>query len=406
MNVIKLCSGSAGNGISGSVQYVYVRDKAYIIILNSKRCFVCDHAGNVIVDKSIDLGFLASQVRLWKVFEQSNSLILRIVGNKSGSLEIVDVLIDISTGNVSYSQVKSISLSWISTWEEIAHSQIIGDVLFSCDWDGDYHIHAVNLITGEDVDLGTFGLSNPIRVSSKVFLRASTSLQLLMIISEMLAGSDFYVVDLISGSQVKTINGTGGASPRPNIGAISVFKDKLYIPLANSGVNDTSNTLDLYDESFSKIASIDFSGYIDNPNPWGFSLIAKLSDGKFIFIGNIVNNSTNNIDNYVVGKLNPDFTIYDLQVIRSVDRTPYGGHGEGTSNSLGSYDDKSMIPIIDPKKKIAFFVIEDADPNGAGFYPTVYKIDFTDEDVVEFNAHSFIVSSKIPTSLSLLLKPY
>ena len=402
MMVSKLCSGAVGSGICGGVQYV---TKGYLIVLNGNRCFVCNlNTGEVVIDKSLSLDLIHAGLRLWKVFEKSSSVVLRCLGIKNGLLEIMDFEIDLSAKTVNVNTVKSISLSWISTWEEIVHSQIVGDLWFSCDWDDTYHVHAVNLVTEEDVDLGTFGLTNPIRVSCKVFLRATTSLQLLMIISQLLAGSGFYVVDLISGSQVKTLTGTGGGSPRPNIGAISVFSDKMYIPLANSGVNDTSNTLDLYDETFTKIASIDFSGYINNPNPWGFSLIAKLSDGKFIFIGNIVNNSVNNIDNYVVGKLNPDFTIYDLQIIRSVDRTPYGGHGEGTSNSLGSYDDKSMIPVVDPRKKIAYFVIEDADPNGAGFYPSVYKVDMSDEDIDEFNAYMFYTTSKIPTILTLSIR--
>ena len=401
MNISKLCSGEAGIDVGHGIQYVYRLDNPYLIVSNATGVFVCNLiTGDIIIDEAIDTGFIGSSIRLWHVKERSSSLVLRVLGIKSGSLVIDDVDIDLGAKIVNISEYASYSLSWASTWEEVSHSQIIGDVWFSCDWDGDYHVHAVNLLTGEDVDLGTFGLSNPIRVSSKVMLRTSTSLKLLMIIGQLVSGSSFYVVDLIGGSQVKTLENAGSASPRPQIGAVSLL-DKIYIPLANSGANDSINYVDIYDDGLNKLGRIDFSSYISNPNDWGFALLAKLSDGKLVFMGNVVNNSTNNIDNYVVGKLNSDFTIDSLQVIRSVDRTQYGGHGEGSNNAMGSYDDKTMIPVADYIRKRFYFLIEDADPNGNGFYPTVYVIDISDEDIDTLNRYVIDVNTRILSDISL-----
>jgi len=381
---------------------VIYNGKLYVIWHISPKTIICNVDDDIYTEitETEDPDALSLTTRLidFKMVTKS-TYILRCLHIRSGELVIDRLEIDLDTPTATRTEEKTFSLSWISTWGEMAHSVVIPPYLWLAPNEEDGYVHYVDLRDGSDISFDTGFGSYFARFSSKYIPYKD---DIYMLFGRHLAGDPHYLLKLYSQTVTSLGITTGGGSPRPQIGNLSWFYDDIIIPTVNSGVVNVDNDIALLDESFNQIATIDvgaLTGFTYNDLvTMGINIFAKKRDGSkyYTILGSENNTGFDATEGKIIYvELDNAFNVLSSQVLLDIDE--HAGVGLGAD-----YSDFYCRPIlIVPRKKI--YVLGRREISGKGF---IIEIDVSDIwDDVEFNKNLWVLYGKNPTSLSLTVTP-
>jgi len=336
----------------------------------------------------------------WKM-KTNSTVIFRALHARSGLLVIERVEADLSALTASRTEESTISLSWLDKPGEISHATTIPPRLIVMgEEDPTANLHYVDLETGDDNYWDTgFGSYQP-WPSPKFVVRND---DIYMALGKHLSGSIHMYVKLYSHTIVD-LESAGGGSPRPMIGGKSWFYDELLFPLTNGGVQDKDNDILIYDDSFTKIGTIDLAGITGwsyNDAMCGFNIYAKKSDGGYYMLLGVMDDCETYATKYRLYhvELNSTFGVVSSSLLFERDWRYVA------ENMNSDYTDWNNVPIVDHNAKKMYIVGSYTDVSESSPYSWIAEIDLSDvwDNIAEWNKSMWHIGAlgKIPTILTL-----
>ena len=215
-------------------------------------------------------------------------------------------------------------------------------------------------------------------------------------IGRHLSGANFYDFKVYS-QQLTELSNTApdGQSPLPKLGT-PYFGDVIRFFATGSTVAGGTPTMHLMDDDFNVITTYDLTaitGYSAGRFD-GFVVIGRDSQDRYILAGTATNDvpASATATKVMVVALDEQGN-YEVLAQQEISDVLYG--------QRASYNDELSLPVIDVKKKVLYLHAA----NRAGSHIYVYKIDFSDLDIEEYNDIPYrLQAPKIPTILSLTVK--
>ena len=391
---------------SASIYHVY-NNKIYNINIHPAMLKIINMNDKTVEEISTGVSeYLGFTVRVIDVkYVNNNTVIVAILYIKSGYLVILRCEVDLSALTATFTEEAGYSLSWISAWEEIAHSAVIPPYLWVAPNKENSDLHCVNLDDGSDVSFSTFGDSYFVRPSTKyVVLNDDIYMQL----GRHLAGTGVYMLKLYAHEVTDTGVSVGGADARTQIGAITVFRGDIIFPTGGGGVAGTDNDIVLLDHRGNHLGTINLSsltGWGDVDTMPGFTIIAKNKSGNYYALL-AVRHST--------GASSPEGRLYWLEIKRD---------GSVVSSSLlhsfdvddgdkfavqikPDYSDRTSVPLVDLNSKKVYTIAWTKEGGVDKGYAVEIDISDVWDNIAEFNSGIWIMSgagiiTRIPTTLTL-----
>ena len=270
---------------------------------------------------------------------------------------------------------------------ELSDAIIIGDTLYAPDYSNPI-LHTVDLINETAIDFDfsanfTYGPKPSLKISN---VHVNTTHRQLMLVGEYYAGHAFRVIDINRGELYKTLDSTGGGSPRPLAGLPAVFTDEKIFPACNGGVAGVSNDIYFYDEHFNLLGTCDLASITDYADPiYGFSILARLTDGRYFAIGAIMRHesTTLKIGHLCWIFLKSDFS-YDSHYV--IWEAPADTINIWLANACREGGNQTELPIIDLNNYKAYI-----HAMRHGSVHRLYEIDFSDLSIDEINSMAYLV---------------
>jgi len=378
------------------------RGKRYIIDVDPKNGIILIN----IDDKEIkslgneDENYLAREARYFVHSYYNGVVKILCAHSRSGTLVIDKITVDLASQTATRTEIKTISLSWLTRWENFAHGTSIPPrMLLLPDWDNGY-MHYIDIESGaiKDINLGGTGYENEVRFSHKFFARHD---DIYMAFGKHLAGSNHELLKVFSVSRHDLGFSTGGGSPRPQMFGLAVFSDKIFVPVTSGGVVGADNDLAILDETFSQVATIDIKGVtgisVRANMPFG-NFLAKSKDGGYYIIIGTDNGESPYEAKCVLVKFDSNFNLvtkYDIFSFTYPEGKQFMPYFE--------YSDITSAHVVDIDRKKVYIYAEDI--NGKAKF---VEIDISDiwDDIEEFNARSWIIGkTRIPTILTISVAP-
>jgi len=320
--------------------------------------------------------------------------------SRSGTLVIDKITVDLASQTARRTEIKTISLSWLTRWENFAHGiSIPPRMLLLPDWNNGY-MHYIDVESGaiKDIDLGGVTYVNEVRFSHKFFARHD---DIYMAFGKHLAGSNHELLKVFSASRHDLGFSTGGGSPRPQIFGLAVFTDKIFVPVTSGGVVGADNDLAILDETFSQVTTIDIKGVtgisVRANMPFG-NFLAKSKDGGYYIIIGTDNGESPNEVKCVLAKFDSNFNL-----VTKYDIFTFTCPAERKFTPYFDYSDITSAQVVDIDRKKVYIYAEEIDGKAK-----FVEIDISDiwDDIEEFNARSWIIGkTRIPTILTISVAP-
>jgi len=358
------------------------------------------------IDDTQDSNALTWRTRLidWKM-KTNSTVIFRALHTRSGTLIIDRVEADLSTLTATRTEESTLNLSWLTDPNSIAHGIVIPPRLAVIpQWGGTANLHYVDLETGSDSYWNTgFGEYEP-RASQKIVVRND---DIYMLFGRHLNIDPYRYLKLYSQTFVE-LESPGGGSPRPQVGTISWFYNDLLFPATNGGVDGADNDIFIYDDSFTKLGTIDLkgiTGWTSNDAMCGFTIYAKKSDGGYYMLLGIMDSSEADATRYRLYhvELDSTFSVVSSSMLFERDWKYVA------VNMNSDYTDWNNVPILDHNTKKMYIVGSYRDVSEATSYSWIAEIDLSDiwDNVAEWNKSMWHIGvlGKIPTILSLTVTP-
>jgi len=373
--------------------FLIMHDAGYTKIFN-----VDDKVGAEITDTG-DPNRLGGLVRLvdFKAVT-SSTYILRVLHQRSGTLVLSSLEVDLNAMTATRVEEATYSLAWISASEEMAHSIVIPPYLWIAPNKEDSYLHYVNLDDGSDVSFDT-GLGGYFARPSPKYIHYNDDIY--MLLGVHLAGSNFRLLKLYSKTVTDLGFSAGGGSPRVQVGNMSWFHNDIIIPATCGGVDNADNDIKLLDKRFNVKSTIDLAsltGWSSNDAMGcGINIFAKRRDGtRYYGVLGVYNNSDAKATATKVFLIELDQNLNVVSSSLILDLSVRAGFAIGRD-----YTDFFNRPVfVVNRKKIYVF--------GQSGEPISYIIEIDVSDIfndVEFNKNLWILQSRIPTSLTLQVTP-
>lgn len=396
-------------GSAGAFVPVKYNNKLYVASMRGDG--ICEIIN--LTDKSVtilsgleDANALTWKSRLidWKI-KTNSTVVLRGLREQNGHLLIDKAEFDLDTLDATRTNEKDFSLSWLDTGSELDHSTIVPPRLVIIpDKDTVGNLHYVDLESGDDDYWDTgFGSYTP-WPSPKFVVRND---DIYMALGKHLAGAVHMYVKLYDHTIVN-LESSGGGSPRPMIGGKSWFYNELLFPLTSGGVVNQDNDIFIYDDSFTKIATIDIAGitgWSNNDAMCGFNIYAKKSGGGYYMLLGVMNNAESDATKYRLYhvELNSSFGVTSSTLLTEKDWRYV------TPNLSPDYSDWCHVPIVDHNDKKMYIFGRYRDPDTGTGYGWIAVIDLSDiwDNIEEWNKSIWHlgVTAKIATILTLTVTP-
>jgi len=320
---------------------------------------------------------------------------------RSGELVIAVDRVDLSTKQVTRTELRTVSLSWLTRWEDIAHgTSIPPSLVLLVDWDnGD--VHYVNAETGSvvDIDLGSAGYTNEFRFSHKWIAKEN---DIEMLAGKHLSGSSHEKWSVYSKTRTDLGFATGGGSPRPCIGGMAIFTDEILMLASSGGVVGQDNDFAVLDHNFAQLATIDLSAILgfSAALPHGHIIAKKSGGGYYAILG-----ADDNVNGYATKfaaywvELDSSFGVQSSTKLAEVSTI-----NETLSNLYPTYSDITSSPVLHLQRKKIYFYTRDPEANKGW----LVEVDISDVwgQIEEFNQRMWIVGlGRVPTIMTLTVTP-
>lgn len=344
----------------------------------------------------------------WNVSDELFSI--RIYhGNDSSHLGIYDLSLNMETKEVTKTFIKYVSTSNLDiSATTVKYSNYKdGYIYFSTNNVTDNYICKLN-VSADTVEQYATGMGEYfVEPSPKYFTVNGYEY---MFLGKHLAG-DVHRYVSINNFTMWSLESQGGGSPRSNIGA--PFKtssmNSIYWPLTGGGVdaggenhilwyatNNQQLPTKMYETTF-PLATFPM-GTETNVDPWAFYVIAKLSNGKYLTVGNL------NPDNYHAWFiLDTDFTLDEYGVFAHIPADSCWMY-----NAYPEYTDKTNYPLVNKELQCAYVLSRVQ--FGSVYQIQLWKIDFSSLSISEWNEYGYFSELRTGTpeeepKLNLYLLP-
>jgi len=387
--------------VKGVVVPAVYNGRLYIVNVYAGRAAVIDVDGKQVIDLGeLDANTLAVNSRFLGVHYNPPIVKIRHAYARSGELVIAVDKVDLSAMQVTRTELRTVSLSWLTRWEDIAHSAAIPPLLVLLpDWDnGD--VHYVNVETGSvvDIDLGAAEHINEYRFSHKWIVKEN---DIEMHTGVHLSGTNHEKWSVYSHTRTDLGFSTGRAA-RPCMGGMAIFTDEILMLGSGGGVVDADNDFAVMDHNFSLLAMIDLSAILgfNAAVPCGH-IIAKKSDGGYYAILGSDNNASDYATKFAAYwvELDSSFNVQSSTKLIEVSTDT-----STSSNLYPGYSDITAAPVLHLQRKKIYFHVRDGKLNKGW----LVEVDISDVwgNIEEFNQRMWIVGAgKIPTIMTLAVVP-
>jgi len=240
---------------------------------------------------------------------------------------------------------------------------------------------------------------NPRLDASKAVVRPD---DIYMIMGRHLAGDNYRIFKVYSKTVTIVSNSNpGGDSPHVQPGSPAILYRKILLPVSGCTVASSSPPIIWFDDKLNLVGTTDLRSVtgFSYPHPFGWHVIGVDDQGRIIMLAGIADQDWARWTQTKIMVLAIDPNNFSATSLFSQ------SYNQGIQIDKPWYSDAIRVPLVDrDKKKIYLFAGVYTTPGNDTQVPTLFEIDISDLNIVDWNKYAFYTDGKTPTVLTLSIQ--